>query len=150
MKAYSQSAGYAEQAISAIRVVHSYGMELVEQLNYQRFLHRAKKQGLKTACKQAFGIASLQAGLFFFYFYSIMIGSIVMLKPNIKNNRGEPYSGGDVFSCMFGVVFGVFSMGPVAPNIKCLVEGRIAGKMAYHVIDRVPQIQVNDRTQKQV
>lgn len=30
MKAYSQSAGYAEQAIVAIKVVHAYGMELIE------------------------------------------------------------------------------------------------------------------------
>ena len=79
-----------------------------------------------------------------------MIGSVVMLKPDIKNNKGDPYSGGDVFACMFGVVFGVFSMGPVAPNIKCVVEGRIAGKLAYQVIDRVPQIPVNDKSKKQV
>jgi len=41
MRAYAQSAGYAEQALSAIRVVHSYGQEDLEQKNYQKFLYRA-------------------------------------------------------------------------------------------------------------
>jgi hypothetical protein len=38
MKAYAQSAGYAEQALSAIRVVHTYGQEMLELGNYSKFL----------------------------------------------------------------------------------------------------------------
>jgi ABC-type multidrug transport system fused ATPase/permease subunit len=41
MRAYSQSAGYAEQALSAIRVVHSYGQEELENINYKKYLIRA-------------------------------------------------------------------------------------------------------------
>jgi ATP-binding cassette subfamily B (MDR/TAP) protein 1 len=47
MKAYAQSAGYAEQALSAIKVVHTYGQEELEQKNYQAFLDRSKKLGVK-------------------------------------------------------------------------------------------------------
>ena len=43
MRAYSQSAGYAEQALNAIRVVHSYGQEDLENDNYRRYLERASK-----------------------------------------------------------------------------------------------------------
>lgn len=38
MKAYSQSAGYAEQAIAAIKVVQTYGQELLEMKNYNKYL----------------------------------------------------------------------------------------------------------------
>ena len=38
VKSYSTSAGYAEQALSAIRVVVAFGMELTEVQNYSRFL----------------------------------------------------------------------------------------------------------------
>jgi ATP-binding cassette subfamily B (MDR/TAP) protein 1 len=38
MKAYAQSAGYAEQALSAIKVVHTYGQELLEMKNYRKYL----------------------------------------------------------------------------------------------------------------
>lgn len=34
MKAYSQSAGYADQALNAIKVVHTYGQEALEETNY--------------------------------------------------------------------------------------------------------------------
>lgn len=47
MRAYSQSAGYAEQAVNAIKVVHSYGQERVEVQNYTKYLTRAKKAGMK-------------------------------------------------------------------------------------------------------
>ena len=34
MKSYGQSAGYAEQALQAIKVVHTYGQEALESTNY--------------------------------------------------------------------------------------------------------------------
>jgi hypothetical protein len=43
-------------------------------------------------------------------------------------------------SCFFGIIFGMFSLGMATPNIKAVVEGRAAGKMAYDIIDRVPTI----------
>lgn len=36
--AYSQSAGYAEQAMGAIRVVVAFGMEKIEYINYSTYL----------------------------------------------------------------------------------------------------------------
>ena len=38
MRAYSQSAGYAEQALSGIRVVHTYCQENLEIKNYIKYL----------------------------------------------------------------------------------------------------------------
>jgi len=37
------------------------------------------------------------------------------------------YTGGDILSCLFGIVFGVFSINQAAPNIKTMIEGRAAG-----------------------
>ena len=47
LKAYAQSAGYAEQALQAIRIVVSFGMEKSEINNYSRFLERVTKAGYK-------------------------------------------------------------------------------------------------------
>lgn len=41
-------------------------------------------------------------------------------------------------SCFFGIIFGIFSLGAASPNIKAVVEGRVAGKLAYEIIDRKP------------
>jgi len=34
----------------------------------------------------------------------------------------------------------MFSLGMAAPNIKAVTEGRVAGKMAFDIIDRKPAI----------
>ena len=47
-------------------------------------------------------------------------------------------------SCFLGIVYGMFSLGLAASNIQALTEGRVAGKMAFDVIDRIPAIPLND------
>ena len=41
LKAYAQSAGYAEQALQGIKVVHTYGQELLERRNYGKYLDKS-------------------------------------------------------------------------------------------------------------
>ena len=36
------------------------------------------------------------------------------------------------------------SIGMATPNVKAIVEGRVAGKMAYDIIDREPKIKMDD------
>jgi ATP-binding cassette subfamily B (MDR/TAP) protein 1 len=54
------------------------------------------------------------------------------------------YTSGDILACFFGVVFGVFSLGMATPNIKAITEGRVAGKVAYDIIERVPKIKMDN------
>jgi hypothetical protein len=61
-----------------------------------------------------------------------------------NTNNGKVYTAGDIMSCFFGVVFGVMSLGMATPNIRAITEGRVAGKVAYDVIDRKPKILIDD------
>lgn len=45
------------------------------------------------------------------------------------------YSGGQVIAIMFSVIFGAFNVGAAIPHLKSLTEGRLAGRLAYNVID---------------
>ena len=38
----------------------------------------------------------------------------------------------------------MFSLGMAGPNLKALAEGQAAGKMAFDIIDRVPNIKLED------
>lgn len=53
-------------------------------------------------------------------------------------------------SCFFGVVFGLMSIGMATPNVKAIAEGKVAGKMAFDIIDRVPKIRMDDPTAQEV
>ena len=76
MKAYGQSAGYADQALNAIRVVVAYGQELKEVQNYSKYLGRARKAGIKTHFKGAFSIALFFTTMFATYGYAFYMGSV--------------------------------------------------------------------------
>lgn len=57
----------------------------------------------------------------------------------------KPYSGGQVIAIMFSVIFGAFNLGGAVPHIKALTEGRIAGKLAYNVMDHIPKVDPNKK-----
>ena len=73
--AYGQSAGYAEQALSAIKVVTAFGMEVQEKLNYTKYLEQAKKAGFNSRLFNAAVVALFFMIIFSSYAYAFYIGS---------------------------------------------------------------------------
>ena len=146
LKAYGQSAGYSEQAINAIRVVQAFGQEEAELRNYERHLNKARTQGIKTHLKTSLGIGSFILCLFCFYAYGFYIGSWLITKQvrNVNQGAAAIYTTGDIIACLMGIVFGIGSVAQVSPQMKSIVEGKIAGKSAYDIIDRVPKILQDD------
>lgn len=45
-----------------------------------------------------------------------------------------------MLTCFFGIIFGIFALGSSMPNLKAIGEGRVAGKMAFDIIEREPNI----------
>ena len=82
--------------------------------------------------------------MFGYYAYAFYTGSYLITEQVVNTNSGKVYTSGDILSCFFGIVFGVFSLGMAAPNIKAVTEGRIAGKAAYDLIERTPRILLDD------
>ncbi len=144
LKSYGQSAGYAEQALNAIRVVQAFGQELLEVSNYNKYLNNARTSGVKTHIKSGFAIGFFFFVMFGYYAYAFYTGSWLITKQVTNTNNGKVYTAGDIMSCFFGVVFGVMSLGMATPNIRAITEGRVAGKVAYDVIDRKPKILIDD------
>jgi ATP-binding cassette subfamily B (MDR/TAP) protein 1 len=107
-------------------------------------LDRAKKIGVKTHLCGAVAIGFMFFAMYLYYAYSFFIGSILITNEKENTNSGEVYKSGDVMSCFLGVVYGMFSIGLATPNIKALIEGQIAGKMAYDIIKRKPQIKLDE------
>ncbi|CDW86367.1 abc transporter [Stylonychia lemnae] len=138
LRSYGQSAGYAEQALNAIKVVQAYGMETTEMLNYNKYLGKARTT------------AGFFFSLFGYYGYALYTGSWLVTEKVTNSRTHDPYNAGDIIACLFGVVFGVFSLGSATPNIKAVTEGRVAGKMVYELIDRVPAIKLDDQSYHEV
>ncbi len=85
-------------------------------------------------------MAMFFASIFGTYAYSFYLGSVWIYKDFRNHTYNRNYSAGDILSCFFGVIFGMFSVGLATPNIKAVTEGRVAAKLAFDIIDRKPAI----------
>lgn len=112
--------------------------------NYDKYLDRARVIGIKTHFKTALTIGAFFFVMFGYYAYAFYTGSWLVTKGVINSRTKLPYNAGDILSCFFGIVFGVFSLGAATPSIKAITEGRVAGKMAFDTIDRRPHILMDD------
>mmetsp|Transcript_41198 Transcript_41198/g.62694 ORF Transcript_41198/g.62694 Transcript_41198/m.62694 type:complete len:81 (-) Transcript_41198:2985-3227(-) len=74
MKVYAQSAGYAEQALQAVKVVHTYGNEVLEQCTYSKFLNRSRDYQRSNTIKNAVGGAFIMFLMNLFYGYTLYFG----------------------------------------------------------------------------
>ena len=151
IKAYGQSAGYAEQALSSIRVVVAFGQEMTEKTNYTAFLEQARVIGRSASI--ATGIA---LGFFIFciygaYAYAFYMGGLYVDKGIVNSTAGRVYTAGDTISVFFGVLFGMFALAGASPQFTAIIEGKAAGRLAFDVINRKPKInQDSDTGQKHV
>jgi len=143
LKAYAQSAGYAEQALHAIKIVHTYGQEKLEERNYSKYLTRCEAINAKSNLYGAFGFASVMTSFLCFYAYAFYFGGYLRWN-EYKNFDGREYSGGVIITIMFSTVFGCATLGTMAPHAKAIAESQIAGKLAYDTIDHVPRIKSSE------
>lgn len=58
----------------------------------------------------------------------------------INDYTGKKYNGGQIIGIMFMILFGIFQLTAIGPNVKALTEGKIGGKLAYDVIDATPRV----------
>lgn len=100
--------------------------------------------------KTAFAIAGFFFVMFGYYAYAFYTGSFLITKQTENTQSGKPYTSGDILACFFGIVFGVFSLGTATPNMKAITEGKVAGKVAYDIIDRKPRILLDDPSAQSV
>ena len=85
MRAYAQSAGYAEQALHAIRVVHSYCQEELEIRNYTQYLDRAKQVQAKSGLINAGGQSIIFLVILGFYAFCFFWGGYLKYN-NVVND----------------------------------------------------------------
>lgn len=118
MKAYAQSAGYAEQALQSVRVVHTYGNEILEYNNYSKYLDRARIQQRKSSRYVACSYALLFGLIYAFYACALYFGGLLRWEEIREGDR--LYTGGRIITIMFAIVFGAMQLGAAGPAITAM------------------------------
>lgn len=74
-----------------------------------------------------------------FYAYTFYFGGKNIWESYYDGVKSE-YSGGSIVAIMFMVITGAFSLGGAFDHMKAISDGKIAGKLAYDVIDHKPSV----------
>mmetsp|Transcript_50149 Transcript_50149/g.68518 ORF Transcript_50149/g.68518 Transcript_50149/m.68518 type:complete len:178 (-) Transcript_50149:2599-3132(-) len=115
MAAYGLSAGYAEQALNAIKVVEAFGMEEREEFNYNKYLEISRKTGIGASLRQAFFNTIFNCCWHWYYAYMFAIAA-VFVREQINNPLYDrPYTSSDILTCFFGMIIGFMQFGQLSP-----------------------------------
>ena len=144
MKAYGQSAGYAEQALSAIRIVVSFGQEDLEIKNYETFTNRCTEAGHKAAVMTGASLGFFNFAIYLCYAYAFLIGAVWIDKPYWNHAEDRNYMGGDVIGVFFGVLIGLFSLGGAGPAINSINVAKANAKIVFGLIEKKVSIDQDD------
>lgn len=89
--------------------------------------------------RSAMGQGLMFLNIFLFYAFGLYFGGYLRYN-HVKNYNGQLYTSGAIIAIMFSVIFGSFNLGGAGPHIKSISEGKIAGKLAYDVMDHIPDV----------
>jgi ABC-type multidrug transport system fused ATPase/permease subunit len=146
LKAYGQSSGYATQCLNAMKVVVAFGMEHTEIKNYNGHLETARKAGAKEKVMTGIGMSIMMAMIYSVYSYAFWVGANFVKNEVINSATGNVYTFTDILACFFGILFGLFGMSTIGQAIQALGEAQVAGKLAFDIVDRNPNVNMDDPT----
>jgi ATP-binding cassette subfamily B (MDR/TAP) protein 1 len=90
-------------------------------------------------------MSGITVGIIFFlifasYTLAIWFGSKLIYEREYNSNTGKTFAAGDILTVLFTIVFGAFSLGQAAPNIKAITEAMNAAYDFFELKKRIPNI----------
>ena len=119
-------------------------METVEMTNYTKFLADSKARNIKSSTKTVIALSLFIMTIYLSYAYAFYIGSVFVERRVHNDVFDRQYMGGDSIAIFFAVITGLFQLTLLSNQYKGIVEGRVAAKFVFEVIDRVPSILIED------
>jgi len=147
-RAFKASSIKAEQALGNIKVVVAYGQEELEEQRFVKHLDQACTSSKRFHFISAIGFAANNGAFLLIFGAMLYLGGIFVVNNVYNDVRGREYTGGDVVSIFFGVMFGGMSLGIAGPNFSAVTKGRQAARAALDIIYRQPDIVIDDPNAK--
>ena len=123
-----------------MKTVAAFGMERTEIRNYSRFLDKVRIESSKSDCMTGLALGFFMFTIYISYAYAFLIGGVWVELGLHNHSYGRAYQAGDCISVFFGILFGLFPLIAAYRHLDAINEGKIAGRLAFDVIDRQPAI----------
>jgi ATP-binding cassette subfamily B (MDR/TAP) protein 1 len=135
-RTYEQAGGMAEECLHQIKTVTSFANLEYEEKKYGQYLADSLKAGLRSGFRTGFGIGFIVFIVYCSYALAVGYGTKLVAEGSINENSGKKFGAGDVITVLFSVIFGCFSLGQGAPNIKAIYEAKYAAIEYFDLKER--------------
>lgn len=132
--------GIAEETLTAIKVVASFGREDKELAKFVKWSLRTLRIAKRSSATFSFMVGLMKFCIFFFYTYALVIGSFMIQEQRINERTGKPYGQFDVLIVVIALITGFIGLIAALPNIQVISAAKVQGKLIFDVIDRVAEI----------
>ncbi|RHZ83267.1 hypothetical protein Glove_99g187 [Diversispora epigaea] len=129
---YAEAGTIAEQALSGIRTVTSFGGQQREIDRYNQKLQGAYVIGKKKAVTSGISFGLIYFSFFGTYSLAFWYGGTLVYKGTMN--------GGEVLNVIFAVVLGAFFLGSTGPSFAAIASARGAAYNLFNIMDRIPTI----------
>lgn len=109
--------GIAEETLTAIKVVSSFGREDRELRKFAKWSRRTTAVAKKYTFMYSFMVGIMKFAIFGFYVYSFYMGSVFIENETINSKTGEPYNQKDVLSVLIALITGFVGLIAALPNV---------------------------------
>ncbi|KAG8183769.1 hypothetical protein JTE90_002406 [Oedothorax gibbosus] len=140
MQAYGTAGAVAEEVLSSIRTVVSFGGEKKEIQRYDNCLVPARKKGIKRGLMTALSACITWVCIFMGYALAFWYGVKLIIEGNLN--------GGDLIIVFFNVMSASMFIGQTAPYFEAFAIARGSAAKIYNIIDRVPSIDSSSKEGK--
>ncbi|CAH8553537.1 unnamed protein product [Heterobilharzia americana] len=130
--AYSKSSAVAEEVLSAIRTVISFGGESKEILRYSKTLDDTTVCGVKQA-----GYLGFAGG---FVGMSVYTSAALVFWYGVTLIRQDEYDPGSVILVFLNVIIGSLFLGSALPNFRYFHLAKASAQDIFHIIERLTVI----------
>ena len=135
-KAYGKAGGIAQEVLSSMRTILSFGLHKQSLEKYSENLKDAENMGKKKGLMS--GIFMGTTNLLFSCCFAIGI----YYGTYLARTDCENYATANIIQSFFSIITATFSMGQALPFLKELAEAKGAAKKIYDIIDTKSKIDV--------
>mmetsp|Transcript_3777 Transcript_3777/g.4326 ORF Transcript_3777/g.4326 Transcript_3777/m.4326 type:complete len:241 (+) Transcript_3777:493-1215(+) len=140
--------GVAEETLTAIKVVSSFGREDLELRKFASYARRTQRVAKKYTFMYSFMVGIMKFSIFGFYAYSFYIGSFFVQNKTYNAKTGKAYDQKDVLSVLIALITGFVGLIAALPNVQSLVAAKTLGALIFKVIEREPKVANNEKTRR--